>query len=310
MRVLFLGTGEIAIPTFQALLGSEQEVVGLVTQPDKAVGRSSKLRPPAIKVIAEEAGLPVLQPEKIREPEALAAIEALQADLMVVMAYGQILPKALIEMPAVAIINLHASLLPKYRGASCIQSAILNGDAETGWSVMHVVKALDAGDVIHVLKTPITPDDTGESLHDRLAELGPQALLATLPLLESGEAPRIPQDESQTTYAPKLDREDARLDWSQPAGELERRVRALHSWPGSYALFDDARGKEKRLKLFPPVAVDEARGEPGEILSGEGEELHVACGEGSLRFSEVQADGGKRMSGGDFLRGTQPAALK
>lgn len=306
MRIVFLGTGEIAIPTFRALVASEHEVVALITQPDKPVGRRSELKPPAIKVVAQEHGIPVMQPERVKSEEALAELSALEPELMVVMAYGQILPQELIEMPRKAIINLHASLLPKYRGASCIQAALANGDAETGWTVMHVVKALDAGDIIETQVLAISPEETGESLHDRLAEAGPASLISALALLEEGAAPRIPQEEEMMSYAPKVEREDGRIDWSRPAEELERLIRAYHTWPGTFTTFVDGKGKERRVKIFPQVTCSGQSGAPGEILSadvdGEGGVL-VACGEGSLALGEVQPEGSKRMPVADFLRG-------
>ncbi|MDQ8191670.1 methionyl-tRNA formyltransferase [Roseibacillus persicicus] len=304
MNIVFLGTGEIAIPTFRALLESEHRVAALVTQPDKPVGRRSEPQPPAIKVVAQEAGIPVLQPERIKSPEALAELAALSAEVMVVMAYGQILPQKLIEMPSKAIINLHASLLPKYRGASCIQSAILNDDAETGWTVMHVVKALDAGDIIEARPMVIAKDETGESLHDRLAEAGPDSLLAALEEIASGSDRRTPQDEELTCYAPKLEREDGRLDWSRPAAEIERQIRAFHTWPGTFTTFVDGKRKEKRLKVFPQVQLSKESGQPGGIqVDSESHEVRVACGEGSLVLSEVQPEGAKRMAAQEFLRG-------
>ncbi|MGJ8723504.1 MAG: methionyl-tRNA formyltransferase [Roseibacillus sp.] len=309
MRVVFLGTGEIAIPTFRALLDSDYEVVALVTQPDKPVGRRSEPQPPAIKVIAQEAGIPVLQPEKVRAAEALAELAELEADVMVVMAYGQILPQKLIEMPKKAIINLHASLLPKYRGASCIQAAIQNGDSETGWTVMHVVKALDSGDIIEVQNLPIAADETGETLHDRLAEAGPASLCSGLEKLAGGTAGRTPQDEEKMSYAPKLEREHGRIDWSRPAAELERLVRAYHTWPGTFTTFVDGKGKEKRMKIFPPVICSEVTGVAGELIRGEEGEVFVACGTGALQLGEIQPEGSKRMGAADFLRGVSVEKL-
>lgn len=309
MRVVFLGTGEIGIPTFRALLDSEYEVVALVTQPDRPVGRRSQPQPPAIKVIAQEAGVPVLQPEKIRTEESLAELEALSAEVMVVMAYGQILSQKLIEMPSKAIINLHASLLPKYRGASCIQAAILNNDAETGWTVMHVIKALDAGDIIEQQLMTIAADETGESLHERLTQAGPAALLSALEKLKNGTALRISQNEEEMTYAPKLDREEGRLDWGRPAVELDRQVRALHSWPGTFTTFVDAKGQGKRLKVFPSVSCSNEVGKIGELMESEEGGLLVGCGEGSLRLEQVQPEGSKRMSGEEFLRGVSVEKL-
>ena len=309
MKVVFLGTGEIALPTFRALLDSEHEVLALVTQPDKAVGRRSELRPPAIKVMAQDAGVPVLQPERVRNPEALAELAAFPAEVMIVMAYGQILPQALIDMPSKAIINLHASLLPQYRGASCIQAALLNDDQETGWTVMHVIKALDAGDIIEVRTLPISDDETGESLHDRLAEAGPESLLSALQKLASNEATRTPQEEERTSYAPKLERENGHLDWTRSAQELERLVRAYHSWPGTFTTYTDSKGKEKRVKVFPQVLCSSQNGRPGEILFGEEGEVLIACGEGSLQLGEIQPEGSKRMAAADFLRGASVTAF-
>ena len=311
MRIVFLGTGEIALPTFQALLKSEHEVLALVTQPDKPVGRRSEPQPPAIKVMAQESGIPVMQPEKIKAADSLEALAALQVEVMVVMAYGQILPQKLIEMPSKAIINLHASLLPKYRGASCIQAALANGDAETGWTVMHVVKALDAGDIIEVKPFAIKSDETGEALHDRLAEVGPASLLPALEKLANGTAKRIPQDENLTSYIPKLERQDGLIDWTRPAVELERLIRAYHTWPGTFTTFVDRKGKDKRVKIYPQVTVSQAgNGRPGEISRGEEGEVFVSCGEGSLQLGEIQPEGSKRMPAGDFLRGVEVEAFR
>lgn len=307
MKIIFLGTGEIAIPSFRALLHSEHEVLALVTQPDKPVGRRSEPQPPAIKVVAHEAGIPVMQPEKVRSRESLAALAELAPEVIVVMAYGQMLPQKLIEIPARAIINLHASLLPKYRGASCIQGALKNGDAETGWTVMHVVKALDAGDVILADPLVISEQETAQSLHDRLAEAAPRSLLRALELFVTGEDTRTPQEESLMTYVPKLEREDGRVDWTTGGDALERTIRAYHTWPGTFTTFLDPKGKSKRLKIFPPVVFDSAEGKPGEVLPFALEEeragLRVACGSGSLILSEVQAEGSRRMTACDFLNG-------
>lgn len=310
MKVVFLATGEIAIPAFRELLASDYEVLALVTQPDKAVGRRSALQPPAIKVIAEEAGLPVLQPEKVKAPESLQALRELAPEVMVVMAYGQILPQALIEIPSRAIINLHASLLPKYRGASCIQAALVNGDQETGWTVMHVVKALDAGDIISVSKLSITKDETGGSLHDRLAGSAPAALTGALQALAGGTASRRPQKDEESSYAGKLERKDGELDWEESALQLERKIRAYHPWPGTFTTFEDSKGRVKRLKVFPQTRICTQTGSPGTVLPFDGEDgedgaaaLRVSCGEGSIIITEVQAEGSRRMDAAEFLRG-------
>jgi len=299
-----MGTGDIALPTFKALIESDHEIVGLITQPDKPVGRKQVLTPPAIKVMAEENGIAVQQPERVKTPEALDALRALDADVIVVMAYGQILPQALIDMPPVAIINLHASLLPRHRGASCIQAAIADGDEETGITIMHVTQGLDEGDIILKHSTPIGAEETGGELHDRLAEMGPAALLEALELLTLPDAPRAPQDDAISSYAPKLLRHHGEIDWGRPAAELARLVRAYMPWPGTYSCFTDAKGRKKRLKIFPPVMVQPVQGEPGLTMVGDGE-LLICCGENALQISAVQPEGSKAMDAKSFLAGGQ-----
>jgi methionyl-tRNA formyltransferase len=299
-RVIFFGSGEIAIPSFVRLIREGPRPLALVTQPDKPAGRHrSTLTPPPIKRVALEAGIPVLQPESVREGAALDALRGLAPDLMVVMAYGQILPKALIAIPRLACINLHASLLPRHRGASCIQAAIDAGDAETGVTVMHVVPKLDAGDIILPLAIPVLPDDTGGSLHDRLAGVAAEVLFAALPGLLAGTADRRPQDPALATYAPKLERDDGRLDWSWDAGRLARRIRAYDPWPGTWTTFDDG----KRLKVFPAVTGEESAGAPGTLSLSPGGLARVACGGGHLVLGEVQPDGSRRMPAADWVKG-------
>jgi methionyl-tRNA formyltransferase len=305
MRVAFLGTGEIAIPAFRRLIDQGPRPMLLVTQPDKPVGRHHTLTPPLIKTVALEAGIPVLQPERIRDiHEELAAMEL---DLVVVMAYGQILSSKFIALPSIACINLHASLLPKHRGAACIQAAIEQGDAETGISVMHVVRALDAGDVILTKAIPIRPDETGGQLHDRLAELAPDAMSEAIELLLSGDAPRTPQDESQVTYISKLEREDGLLDFTRPATELERTIRAYDPWPGTFTNVLE-NGKPRRLKVFPPTQVIDRDLAPGVIEVVEGE-MRIGTAEGALRLEIVQPEGAKRMAVSDYLRGRLPSMV-
>ncbi|MGE9267111.1 MAG: methionyl-tRNA formyltransferase [Verrucomicrobiales bacterium] len=302
MRVLMMATGEIAEPAFAALLASGYEVLGLVTQPDRPFGRKQELRAPGVKCQALAAGVPVWQPEAVKEKGFLEEIRDLAPEVIVVMAYGQLLPQALIDIPSRAIINLHASLLPKYRGASCIQSALLAGDDETGWTVMHVVQKLDAGDMIlqHPLK--IAAGETGGSLHDRLASAAPSALLEGLDLLASGRAQRVPQDENLTSYAPKLGRDDGVIDWSRPAAEIARLIQAYDPWPGTATQLEEG-GKSRRLKVFAPVTVRAGAGEAGEVLRADEEGLEVACGEGSVLLREVQVEGKRRMSAHELTRG-------
>ena len=297
-RVIFFGSGEIAIPSFLRLISEGPRPLALVTQPDKPAGRHRELTPPPIKRVALEAGIPVLQPESARDEAFLEELRAMSPDLIVVMAYGQILSKALIAIPRIACINLHGSLLPRHRGASCIQAAIGEGDAETGITVMHVAPKLDSGDIIHALSTPIGPDDTGGSVHDRLAGVAAAALAAALPGVLDGTAPRTPQDPALATYAPKLERDDGRIDWTWDAAKLARRIRAYDPWPGTWTTFDGG----KRLKVFPALAVTGGSGEPGCASVSDGQVL-VACGSGHLVLGEVQPDGSRRMPAADWAKG-------
>lgn len=296
-RVVFFGSGEIAIPAFRRLIADGPRPLALVTQPDKPAGRHRDLTPPPIKRVALEAGIPVLQPESVRDEASLIELRALAPDVVVVMAYGQILPKALIAIPRIACINLHASLLPRHRGASCLQAAIDEGDVETGITVMHMVPKLDAGDIIHALAMPIGAEETGGSLHDRMADLAAEALAQALPGILDGTATRTPQDDTRTTYAPKLEREHGRIDWTWDAGRLARRIRAYEPWPGTWTTFDG-----KRVKIFPAKVEQGPMGEPGTLTVLDGE-VRVACGDGFLVLGEVQPDGSRRMPARDWVKG-------
>jgi len=296
MRIVFIGAGEIGVPTLQALLKSEHEVVGIVTQPDKPVGRAQIIEPPPIKKALAGAKMPILQPARIKEHQAIAEIRALIPDVIVVMAYGQIFPRDVLEIPKIACLNLHASLLPRWRGAAPVQAAIAAGDRETGITVMYMDEGLDTGDILLRCKTDILPTDTGGSLHDRLAKIAPDALLDCLRLLVEGSAPRAPQDNSLATYAPKLKRDDGRIDWSEPAEMIERKIRAFYPWPGAFTKIE-----RLTLKIFS-ASVFDLSGEPGEILRSE-KELVIAAGTGALSLSEVQLEGKRRMSAAEFLRG-------
>ncbi|MFN0127714.1 MAG: methionyl-tRNA formyltransferase, partial [Verrucomicrobiales bacterium] len=255
MTILFLGTGEIGVPTLRWLIErSGHHVIGVVCQPDKPVGRRQHLTAPAPKSVALEAGIPVFQPDRLNDRAALEALLALHPDLILVIAHGQFVPKRLREAAALGCLNLHASLLPRWRGASPIQSAIAAGDTHTGVTVMHVDREMDAGDTILAETTPIDPEETGQSLHDRLASLAPRALARALPLVESGTAPRFPQDPAKVTHCLKLSRDHARLDWSRPAVELECLIRAYHPWPGTHTCLPAEFGT-KMLKIFPPTRV-------------------------------------------------------
>ncbi len=303
-----MGTGDIALPSFTSLLESDYRVVGLFTQPDKAVGRQQIMTPPAIKVLAEENGIPVWQPERLRGSAELEIIEQLAIDVIVVMAYGQILPRRVINAPKIACVNLHASLLPKYRGASCIQSAIDAGDAETGISLMYVAPALDEGDVILQFHLHLLPHHTGGIVHDLLAEIAREVMIDGLKKLLDGSADRHVQDASLSCYAPKLQREDGELDWKKSAAELERRIRAYEPWPGTSTAFREAKGKsqgsQRRLKIFPQVTVEaDLVGIPGEVLELGKNGLVIACGKGALRCKTIQPEGSAMMSAEQFANG-------
>ena len=305
-----LATGDIAIPAFQALIKSNYELIGLVTQPDKPVGRKQVMTPPKIKDIALESNLPVWQPERAGDEAFIQHVASLSADVIVVIAYGQILKQTLIDLPKIAIINLHASLLPKYRGAACIQAAIDAGDTESGMTAMHVVKALDAGDVILQKRLPITESTTGGILHDQLAASGPETLLETLALLEAGDAPRIPQQENEVSYISKLMRNHGEIDWTQSAEAIERRIRAYDPWPGTFTSFTDSKGKRKRLKLFPKASVQiESEGNLNQTAPSEvsitSTTIAVQCGDHQLQLGEVQPEGGRRMLASEWAQGVE-----
>lgn len=302
MKLIFIATGDIALPAFRHLLARGPRPLALVTQPDKPTGRRQTLTPSAIKLAALAAGIPVYQPEKIGD--IAADLAALEPEFIVVMAYGQILRKNILTLASRAIINLHASLLPKYRGAACIQAAIDAGDSETGITAMHVVSALDAGDIILAESIPIAADETGGSLHDRLAELAAPVMASALEHLAAGTAPRIPQDVAASCYISKLDRDHGRIDWTQDAAAIERRIRAYDPWPGTYTLATED-GRPKRLKIFPPATVVDQSLTPGEIVISENQ-LIVGCGTAALQLGTVQPEGTRKMSATDYLRGRKP----
>jgi methionyl-tRNA formyltransferase len=296
MRIVFIGTGEIGVPALQALLNSEHEVVAVVTQPDKRVGREQRIEPPPIKKKIAKTRIPILQPARIKDQQATEEIRDFAPDIVVVVAYGQILPRDVLEIPRLACLNLHASLLPRWRGAAPIQAAIAAGDCETGITAMYMDEGLDTGDILLQRRVEILPNDTGGSLHDRLAEIAPEALLESLRLLSAGNAPRIAQDNARGTYAPKLKREHGLIDWSESAEAINRKIRAYNPWPGAFMKVD-----RQNLKIFSASVVD-LNGQPGEVLRSD-EDLVVATGKDALSLAEVQLEGKRRMSAAEFLRG-------
>lgn len=303
MRVIFIGTGDVGLPSLRWLL-ENHEVVAVVAQPDKPVGRKQELTPPPTKRLALEYNVPVLQPKRIREPSAVAELAALDAEVIVVMAYGQILPKALLDLPKLACLNLHASLLPAHRGAAPIQASILAGDPETGIAVMWMDEGLDTGDILLIRPLRIRRRETGGTLHNRLAELAPEALADAMRLLATGTAPRLPQHAALATYAAKLSRESGVINWHAPAQAIDRQVRAMNPWPASSTLLPDLlHGTPHKLKVFSVIRFRRVSGEPGTVLRVDKHGILVAAGEGAILLREVQLEGKRRMPIRDFLLG-------
>ena len=277
-------------------------MIAVVTQPDKPAGRKMELRASPIKELALQRGLPVLQPVKMRAPESVAEIIQLRPDVIVVMAYGQILPKSVLDAPRLACLNLHASLLPRWRGAAPIQAAIEAGDSASGVTVMYMAEGLDTGDILLMHETPIADTDTGETLHDRLATIAAEALAEALPLVAAGKAPRIPQDEARANYAPRLSRENGLIDWQATPLQITRRVRAMNPWPATHTFLSTA-GSRRQLKVFAATAQDGPTGAAGEVLRADEQGLLVAAQGGAVLLREIQLEGKRRLSAGEFLRG-------
>ncbi|MDH4870792.1 methionyl-tRNA formyltransferase [Pseudomonas sp. BN515] len=295
LRLVFAGTPEFAAEHLNALLGSRHQVIAVYTQPDRPAGRGQKLMPSPVKQLAVEHGIPVLQPPTLRDPAAQAELKALGADLMVVVAYGLILPQVVLDTPRLGCINSHASLLPRWRGAAPIQRAVQAGDAESGVTVMQMEAGLDTGPMLLKVTTPISAEDTGGSLHDRLAQLGPKAVLEAIEGLAAGTLKGEVQDDALANYANKLNKDEARLDWSRPAVELERLVRAFNPWPICHSTLDG-----EPLKVLAAVLGD-GKGAPGQILAASKDGLTVACGDGALRLTRLQLPGGKPLNFADLF---------
>ena len=297
LRIIFAGTPDFAARHLDALLSSGHQVVGVFTQPDRPAGRGKKLMPSPVKVLAETKGLPVFQPVSLRPKDNQQLVSDLNADVMVVVAYGLILPKAVLDMPRLGCINVHGSLLPRWRGAAPIQRSLWAGDAETGVTIMQMDVGLDTGDMLHKLACPITAQDTSATLYDKLAGLGPQGLIETLRQLAEGTAKPQVQDESLVTYAEKLSKEEARIDWSLPASQLERCIRAFNPWPMSWLEIDG-----QPVKIWQASVIDAAVGaEPGTIIDISKQGIQVATSEGILNLESLQPAGKKAMSAQDLL---------
>jgi len=291
-----MGSPEFALPTLSAL-AQNYPVVGVVTQPNRPAGRGKNLAPPPVKVLAGELGLPTIQPERLKEPAAMQALQSWAPDLIVVAAFGQILRPAVLELPRYGCVNVHASLLPRWRGAAPIQAALLAGDDQTGVTIMRMDKGVDTGGILSQRLTPIQPDDTAGTLSARLAGLGAELLVETLPGYLDGNLSPQPQDESRATYAPMLKKEDGLLDFSRPAAELARRVGAFNPWPGAFFFLEG-----QLVKVHRAHATGQSQGDPGKRQVLEGLPA-VGTPQGLLVLDQVQPAGKKPMSGADFLRG-------
>jgi methionyl-tRNA formyltransferase len=303
MRIIFAGTPEFAVPSLRALLKGAHQVVAVYTQPDRPAGRGRKLRAGPVKEVALEQGIPVEQPLTLKTPEAQAALAAYAPDLMVVVAYGLILPQAVLDLPVHGCVNVHASLLPRWRGAAPIQRAILAGDLETGVTLMRMEAGLDTGPMLAKTRCPIGPADSAADLHDRLAAIGGELLGAQLENILAGAAGER-QDDALATYASKLEKSEADLDWNRPARELLRQINAFNPWPVAQTIFKDQALRVWRAQVVP------GQGAPGTVVSAGRDGVDVACGQDCLRLLEVQLPGGRRISAADFSNSQSPLGVR
>lgn len=299
MKIIFMGTPEFSVPVLEALVREGHEVIGVVTQPDKPKGRGKAVLMTPVKEKALEYGLPVYQPVKVRDPEFIEVLKGLKPDIMVVVAFGQILPGAVLDIPPLGCVNIHASLLPKYRGAAPIQWVIIDGEKETGITTMMMDTGLDTGDMLEKTPVPIAEDETGDSLHDKLSAAGASLIISTLKKIEDGTIIRTPQTDEGTCYAKMLKKDMGNIDWTMEAAAIERLIRGLNSWPGTYTKW-----KGKTLKIWKAqVLEEEYEGACGEVVHVTKDRLLVKTGKGTLSLLELQPEGKKRMAVDAFLRG-------
>lgn len=296
MRIVFAGTPVFAVPSLQALIDGHQTVCGVYTQPDRPAGRGQKLTASPVKQLAEQAGIAVYQPENFKDPEAINTLAALKPDLMVVVAYGLILPQAVLDIPQLGCINVHGSLLPRWRGAAPIHRALMAGDSQTGITIMKLVRKLDAGDMLHKIEYPIGAQDTSSDLHDILARLGAEGLMQVIEHYAQGKTVGEPQDEALVTYAHKLEKQEAIIDWQQSTSALDRQIRGLNPWPVAQTYF-----RGQALKIWHAEPLQLAGSAEAGMIRVTDQRLEVATGDGWLRLLEVQLPGGKRIQATDFL---------
>lgn len=302
MRVIFMGTPTFAVPSLLALIEEGYEVVSVITQPDRPVGRKRILTPPPVKETALEHRIPVYQPEKIGLEEGINYVKSMEPDLIVTAAFGQILPKEILETPKYGCINVHASLLPKYRGGAPIHQALIDGETETGVTLIYMVEALDAGDMINSRSIPITENDHVGTLFEKLSHVGAELVKETLPALIKGKITPIPQDESQATFAPNIKREQEEIDWSRSAREIRNQIRGMHPWPVAFTYW---RGQALKVWWAELIEDTPTGKKPGEVWDLTLEGIFVAAGSGSLRLTDIQPAGKKRLAASDFVRGRQ-----
>lgn len=305
MRIVFMGTPDFAVPSLKLLMERKYDVVAVVTQPDRPKGRKKTLAPPPVKEAALSFGLPVLQPERMRSPEAVAAIAELAPDLIVTAAYGQILPKAVLDLPRFGCINVHGSLLPKYRGGAPIQRSIINGEATTGVTIMYMAEGLDTGDMISSVEVPIEEDDTSGTMFEKLSVAGAELLGKTLPSIADGTAVAVPQNNEEATYAPNLTREDEHIDWSASARSIYNQVRGLSPMAGAFTYLNDEVFKVRACKVLGES--NKAGAEPGAIIGDDSDGIAVQTGAGRLLLTEIQPAGKKTMAAAEWLKGARIA---
>ena len=294
-----MGTPQFSVPALRALHGRGHEIALVVTQPDRPCGRGRRLTAPPVKIAAAEMGLDVAQPDSLRDGEFTTRLQALRPEVIVVVAYGKIIPEALLTIPELGPVNIHASLLPRYRGPAPIQWVIINGETDTGITTIMMDSGVDTGDILETASIPLAPDDTAQSLHDRLSDLGAEVIISTLDGLADGSLTPCPQDHDRATYAPMLKKSDGQIDWSQPAAAIEARIRGLSPWPGAFTFLE---GKRLRILAADVVPMDEAL-PSGTVLRRFPDQLVVAAGEGAVSIRHIQGPSGKRLPIHEFLRG-------